>query len=175
MKRMFYISIIVLILISMVGCKTATSYPQFNFGDFESYNSIDFLSNSSFSYLRCGDCAFIPKMRAITHEEYAVDFWIYTDNADTYVTLDNIEIVYGNDQKITTSLDCSVEWEETEEDTLRGIVRVITIPMDSVEFKDGDLIQINLSVSVAEGDTIIDTIISLDGSIWQYSTVVFPV
>ena len=72
-------------------------------------------------------------------------------------------------------MDCSVEWEETEEDTLRGIVRVITIPMDSVEFKDGDLIQLNLSVSVAEGDTMIDTIISLDGSIWQYSTVVFPV
>jgi hypothetical protein len=162
-------------LISIAGCKTATSYPQFNFGDFESRNSMDFLTNPSFSYLRCGDCAFIPQMRAINHEEYAVDFCIYSDNADSLVTLDQIEIMHNETRILSVPLDCPVSWEKTEEDTLLGSIRVITIPMGSVEVKDGDLIQINLSISVTEDNTSIHTVLSFEGSIWQYTTVVFPV
>ena len=174
MKKILCYLVIVLMLLGSVGCQTATSYPQFDFGDFELYDSKDYLEKSYFSYLRCGDCAFIPQMRAITHEEYAVDFWIYTNSTDMIVSINSVEVVCDS-SPVTATLDSSVDWEKTEDGTFRGTVRVMTIPMESVDFQDGDSIKIGLSVSVKKNEVTHDSVLLFDGVVWRYKTVVFPV
>lgn len=174
MKKILCFIVILLILLCSVRCQTVTGYPQFDFGDFELYDSNAYLEESLFSYLRCGGCAFIPKMRAITHDEYAVDFWVYTNKTDLIVAINTVEVVHDSGT-ISKSLDSSVDWEETEDGMFRGSVRVMTIPMESVNFQDGDSIKIKLCVSVKENEVFFDNVILFDGVVWQYQTVVFPV
>ncbi len=174
MKKVFCI-IIMFIFLTSVGCQTATGYPQFDFGDFDSFESIAILYDSRFSYLRCGGCSFIPKMRAITHENFVVDFLIYANNADILASFRSIELMLNDHVIIYTTLDESVTWEKTDEGTFRGSIRALTIPMDSVEFIDGDIIQIRLCVSVEDNEKSYDGVLLFDGVVWQYTTVVFPV
>ena len=166
--------VIVLMLLGSVGCQTVTGYPQFDFGNFDLYDSKAYLEESDFSYLRCGGCAFIPQMRAITHEEYAVDFWIYTNSTDMIVSINSVEVLYDNNS-VTTTLNSSVEWEKTENGTFRSTVRVMTIPIESTDFQDGDSIEIKLSVSVEAHDVTHDSVLLFEGAVWLYKTVVFPV
>ena len=174
MKKIFCFLVIVLMLLGSVGCQTVTGYPQFDFGDFELYDSKAYLEDSYFSYLRCGGCAFIPQMKAITHEEYAVDVWVYTNSTDMIVSIKSVEVVYDS-SPVTTTLDCSVDWEQSEDGTFRGTIRVMTIPMETVDFQDGDSIKIRLCVSVKENEVTHDSVLLFDGVVWRYKTVVFPV
>lgn len=174
-KGFLLVLIVVCTLICLTSCKTATGYPQFDFGDLEKMESAEYLTSSSVEYLRCGNCAFVPTIRANTPQEYVVDFVVYTANSDAVVDLKEVEILHNGNPLITSSLGQVNAWEKTGSEIYSTVFRAATIPMDSVDFKDGDTVQLKLRVAVTENGSTSERIIVLESKVWQYKTVVFPV
>lgn len=188
MKKIFSLIIVMCLFMCMSSCRTAKGYPQFRFGEVDDYQTQDFLFQDQFFYLRAGGCAFVPNMRAITHNEYAVDFMVYSNETDTFATITALEVICSDEVIISQELNQKIVWQSGEEGTSSGApqeilveniahdaVRVAIIPMESVCFEDGDQILIRLSVTINKDGQIVNKVIDYPGEIWEYTTIVFPV
>ena len=182
MKQSFKKAMIIVVIMSIIGCSGCLtnpfvlqdSYKEFNIKNITDNRDEDYFTSENFSFTKIDNVVVVPKVRASNHGEYSIYVNVYSKNGTEAVRIKNVILKDNEGFSFANELNENVVFEENTESTYKGTVIGGRIEEETMNIVDGKEYELIIEAEIDNNGNITSKTIVYEIVVIGHRSLVWP-